>query len=111
MKRWAECEGCAGYCCIGTAASTLTPITEIEIRKIAKYLGTTEEVVRRYYVARYGLDLLGLKFGDMPCLFWAGGGCSIYPVRPAACRDYVPVRFGNIPCKEWHKARAFGGRT
>lgn len=77
-----NCLDCA-YCC-----EHLGPrIIEKDIKRIGKYLNIKKEE----FIAQYlRIDEDGdYVFHSMPCPFlWENNHCSIYDVRPKACREY-----------------------
>ncbi len=108
VEKWEECEGCIGYCCIGSPGYSTTALTLEDITKISSFLEMSESSFRRDFVIRVGRNgMLALKFGLNPCVFWRQGRCGIYPVRPWFCRQATPRMYsGTIPCKDWNRTRA-----
>jgi Fe-S-cluster containining protein len=108
VKKWEECEGCFGYCCIGSSDHSTTFLTLEDITKIARFLEMPESAFRRDFVIRVGRNgMLALKFGLNPCVFWTQGRCGIYPVRPWFCMQATPTMYsGTIPCKDLNRTRA-----
>ena len=103
-------KGC-GECC-----AQLVPVTEIEIQEIAKYIDkqpkTKKEKIKKSFTqAKKKLEEVGMwdrlmnpqlidlekstDFGldyfdqKIYCPFLEDGACSIHPVRPLACREYL----------------------
>jgi Fe-S-cluster containining protein len=65
-----------------------------------------KEFVRRYCtLARFGV-MRRLSLAEKPnydCIFWEGGGCSVYDARPLQCRSY-PFWAPNVESKEsWER--------
>ncbi len=87
-----ECTGC-GNCCGGPEEGYIW-ISGEEIERLAAYLGTTVEAVRKKYLRRVGFRLSILEDArTRDCIFLTTGkdggrGCAIYPVRPNQCRTW-----------------------
>ncbi len=77
-----NCLDCAN-CCITTPAITLSS----DIKRISKHLGLSKKQFTRKYIID---DLTGDKvFNHVPCVFLKEDNkCSIYEVRPTACRRF-----------------------
>lgn len=80
-----SCTGC-GACCTGATGTVW--LNRREAQRIARHLGlAVTEFLRRYaYPFRHGHSLRERENGD--CVFYAGGRCAIYRVRPTQCRTY-----------------------
>ena len=77
-----DCLKCANCC------KTTPPIyTNKDVKRIAAFLGTTpKQFKRKYTIEDVNGELVGIK---VPCSFLlADNMCSIYEVRPFACRTY-----------------------
>ena len=77
-----DCLQCANCC------RTTPPIfTNKDIKRIAQFLGTTpKQFKRKYTIEDVNGELIGIK---VPCSFLNDDNtCSIYDVRPLACRTY-----------------------
>ncbi|KXK39665.1 MAG: YkgJ family cysteine cluster protein [Saprospiraceae bacterium] len=77
-----DCLQCA-HCC-----KTIPPlVTSSDIKRIASFLKTTPKQFTRKYVIT---DIDGEQtFSNVPCVFLgADNKCTIYEVRPEACRRY-----------------------
>jgi len=77
-----DCLSCANCC------KTTSPIfRDKDIERIAKHLGMRPaELVQRYLHIDEDGDYV---LNEAPCVFLgAGNYCSIYEVRPKACREY-----------------------
>ena len=106
-----SCQKGCGACC-----AQLVPVTEIEIRQIAKLIrnlpkAEKQQVLARFEQARTKLQIAGLwqqlinpKSADLQdttdfglryfeqgidCPFLVEGACSIHADRPIACREYL----------------------
>ena len=77
-----DCLTCANCC------KTTSPIiTEKDIERIAKYLKIKPAVFIDQYLKK-DTDMLWM-FKETPCIFLGEDNyCSIYEVRPKACREY-----------------------
>lgn len=71
-------DGCS-HCCYMAVA-----ITEFEADKIAAFTGRAKAMKgdALTYMENPGIE----KYATVPCTFLIEGKCSIYPVRPLACR-------------------------
>ncbi|MCZ2099931.1 MAG: YkgJ family cysteine cluster protein [Chitinophagales bacterium] len=77
-----DCLACANCC------KTSPPlVTNKDIKRIAQHLKMTPKLFERKYVIE---DINGEKsFSQVPCFFLQEDNrCSIYEVRPEACRNY-----------------------
>lgn len=73
-----ECSGC-GNCC-----ANFLPVSDVEIKRIREYIkkhGITEHICR-FPTAEPVIDM------QCPFRDEIGRRCTIYPVRPAICRDF-----------------------
>ena len=80
---WAgiDCRTCANCC------KTRHPLfRRTEVERIAVYLGTTVENLRRRYLEPSEEGTYTTR--QLPCPFLEQNLCSIYPVRPAVCASY-----------------------
>jgi hypothetical protein len=76
-----DCVACSNCC-----KNTSTGLENEDIKRISKYLGVNDkEFINKYLTknksGRWVLD-------SRPCKFLTANGCSIYEVRPRACREY-----------------------
>ncbi len=80
-----SCKRC-GDCCRGEPGYVW--VTGEEVGEIAEYLGMEVGEFGELYLRKaYGRrSLVELENGD--CIFYGGGGCKIYPVRPVQCRTF-----------------------
>jgi Fe-S-cluster containining protein len=85
-----NCLDC-GNCC----KSAPPLVTSKDIKRIAKYLGLPPKTFKRNYVLE---DIDGsLSFDSVPCRFLGeDNACSIYEVRPNACRSYPHTDDGDF---------------
>lgn len=85
-----DCLAC-GNCC----KSAPPIVTQKDIKRIAKFLGTTPKQVLRNHVIH---DFNGeMSFDSVPCGFLGEDNkCSIYEARPFACRDYPHTNSGGF---------------
>ncbi len=77
-----NCLDCGNYC------KTTPPIyTKKDVKRIARHIGITPKTfIRKYTIEDIGGELTGIK---VPCHFLnEDNTCSIYEVRPEACRRY-----------------------
>jgi len=80
-----DCHRC-GLCCEGSIfKEPMLPLTKVERRVIAHYLGWRTKRLRHFCTHRN--DTLYLK---LPCPFYDGRkhNCTIYEVRPLSCQFY-----------------------
>ncbi|MFC1937524.1 YkgJ family cysteine cluster protein [Chloroflexota bacterium] len=101
---------CCGICCTGYQPR----IGMDEVCQLAEGLGlSVDDFISRYVqVTKVGYLLRQTGTG---CIFleWEKGGprafCSIYPLRPAACRDWV-ASLSRPQCQEGFKRLKTAGR-
>ena len=86
-----DCSKCPGYCC----SYPIIQVTKRDAERIARHLGVTlVEAEREYFHAAHGYKRLLNRLPDghfgRICQFFDVDErrCTIYPARPAACRDY-----------------------
>lgn len=86
MPVFYECQRCTA-CCRWPGQVKLTAV---EIGRLAAFLGLAEDdFVQRF--TRLRGDRQGLALVDQPtgeCVFLAGAGCAVQPVKPQQCRDF-----------------------
>ena len=85
-----DCLAC-GNCC----KSAPPIVTKKDIKRIAKYLNITAKQFERRFVIQ---DINGeLSFDRIPCNFLGEDNyCSIYEVRPNACKDFPHIQSGQF---------------
>ena len=85
-----DCLAC-GNCC----KSAPPLVSKKDINRIAKHLNLSPRDFKRQYVLQ---DFDGsLSFDSVPCRFLGDDNkCSIYEVRPHACRSYPHVNDGDF---------------
>ena len=87
-----ECHQC-GRCCAGPEEGYVWVQNE-DIAAIAKFLGISEQQMRRQYVRNVsGSQSLKEQSDTKDCVFLkpngnGAKGCSVYPVRPVQCRTW-----------------------
>lgn len=107
-RRWKyfECKRC-GYCCTGIDI----PYDPKSIFEIAEYLGlAVNEAIDKYYgvITENGKYIEFQSHKRNPCPFLISDSqnkksCTIYPVRPHACRDFPFDTTGTLDCPEARK--------
>ncbi|MGB6943436.1 MAG: YkgJ family cysteine cluster protein [Bryobacteraceae bacterium] len=105
LRRFAEeieaqidCTACANCCRV-----TEVGITEKDIEKLAKFVGTSESEFVEQFTA---LDESGariLKRNEGGCVFLEGNLCSVYDARPHNCVNFPHVvrGAGSIASRMW----------
>ncbi len=93
-----DCTACANCCRV-----TEVGITEKDIEKLAKFVGTTEIEFVDQFTA---LDASGariLKRNEGGCVFLEGNLCSVYQARPVNCANFPHVvrGSGSISSRMW----------
>jgi Fe-S-cluster containining protein len=83
-----DCRECAACC-----RNNVIPVSEDEIARLASRLGEPPDVFRAKYVrnAAGPPHDAEQEIDASPCPFLQGNLCSVYEVRPQACRDYPYV--------------------
>ena len=77
-----ECARGCSHCC-----HMATCLSGFEARMIGRYVGREPARLGREMVASLDLEReLQARYTGVPCPFLVAGKCSVYPVRPAACR-------------------------
>jgi uncharacterized protein len=84
----AACRRRCSHCCHQS-----TVISEWEAARIARYTGRTAAVIPK--ITREMIGPMRTRYTGVPCVFLKRGECSIYPVRPLACR--VHFNMGDDP--------------
>jgi Fe-S-cluster containining protein len=89
-----DCRTC-GNCC-----KTQQPVfSRTEAQRIATYLGLTlKDLVAQYLTS--DADVGKYITRQLPCPFLENNLCTIYPVRPAVCRNY-PHLHRNVRSRLW----------
>lgn len=80
------CNRCASCC----RWPGILDITFEEVRAIAAELSMSIELVQKEYITSDPAtgDLVVRSNPDLTCIFLAGTRCTVYPVRPVACREF-----------------------
>jgi Fe-S-cluster containining protein len=92
--RTACARGCSECCHMNTSLSGH------EARKIGRYVGREPRRLGRERSRGPTLaDELRVRFTGVPCPFLEAGRCSIYPVRPIACRTHHTMRDDETGCR------------
>ncbi len=85
MKKVFECRRC-GECCRGESTVSLSPE---EVRRLAHFLGLSEEEFRRKYLVekKYRLEMRTVKGY---CIFFDRKErlCRVHPVKPERCKEW-----------------------
>lgn len=90
-----DCTACAN-CCITSAIN----MDEEDIKTLSSFLGITEDEFEKQYTTK---DEFGdITFEKAPCAFLKDKKCTVYEVRPKACREYPHLH------KEEFTTRLFG---
>jgi len=79
-----QCQRC-GMCCRGEPGFVW--VRPEEVRRMADHLGITREEFTRKHVRREALRLSLKERPNGDCVLW-NGGCAVYEVRPAQCRNF-----------------------
>lgn len=98
----AACRRGCSYCCYQSVI-----ISDWEAARIARFTGRAAAVMP---APTPGMDLRPTqkRFAGVPCVFLKRGECSIYPVRPLACRTHFSMEADPAPCDT---GRAMGARV
>jgi Fe-S-cluster containining protein len=93
------CTQC-GECCRGFGG---THVSDADIDAIARFLGTTPEVVADRYCQRSGSRrVVAQRRPGGYCVFWQEGLCGIHPVKPRMCRDWPYIESVLVDVINWH---------
>ncbi len=88
-----------------------------DVRKLAVHLNTPQEKFLEKYCREVhigGVTRISLmEKENYDCIFWLGGGCIVYPVRPLQCKSYPfwPAYLGSRKDWEGLKRRCPGINT
>ena len=100
-----RCSQC-GNCCTGDPGYVW--VTKREIRRIAEFLGRTDDRLDKEHLRRVGLrhSLTEKENGDCIFLSRTGGriACAIYPVRPLQCRTWPFWKENLVSLEAWNHA-------
>ncbi|HET7402745.1 MAG TPA: YkgJ family cysteine cluster protein [Usitatibacter sp.] len=89
-----ECRNGCSHCC-----SQPVGVSGYEVRAIERYTGRKAIMQGRAGVPHPELPQQMFKrFTGVPCTFLAEGRCTIYPVRPIACRLHHSLMPSAEPC-------------
>ena len=93
-----DCTACANCCRV-----TEVGITEKDIEKLAKFVGTSEREFVEQFTALDGEGALILKRNENGCVFLEGNLCSVYEARPHNCANFPHVvrGAGSIASRMW----------
>jgi Fe-S-cluster containining protein len=93
-----DCTACANCCRV-----TEVGITDKDIEKLAKFVGTSELEFVDQFTALDGSGARILKRNEGGCVFLEGNLCSVYEARPVNCANFPHVVRGNgsISSRMW----------
>jgi len=85
------CKECGGQCC------TYPAMSKSEFKKIKKKYGFPKDAHKEELPGPAGNKLVMIHREDGYCPYLKNGRCSVYEVRPLACRKYGEVP--EMPCQ------------
>jgi Fe-S-cluster containining protein len=93
-----DCTACANCCRV-----TEVGITEKDIEKLSKFVGTSEQEFVEQFTALDNSGAVILKRNEGGCVFLEGNLCSVYEARPANCANFPHVvrGTGSIASRMW----------
>jgi uncharacterized protein len=93
-----DCTACANCCRV-----TEVGITEKDIEKLAKFVGTSEPEFVEQFTALDGSGARILKRNEGGCVFLEGNLCSVYEARPVNCANFPHLvrGSGSISSRMW----------
>ena len=93
-----DCTACANCCRV-----TEVGITEKDVEKLAKFIGTSEREFVGQFTALDDSGALILKRNEAGCVFLEGNLCSVYEARPQNCANFPHVvrGTGSIASRMW----------
>jgi uncharacterized protein len=93
-----DCTACANCCRV-----TEVGITDKDIEKLAKFVGTSEREFVEQFTALDGSGARILKRNEGGCVFLEGNLCSVYEARPVNCANFPHVvrGSGSISSRMW----------
>ena len=93
-----DCTACANCCRV-----TEVGITEKDIEKLAKFVGTSELEFVDQFTALDNSGAVILKRNAGGCVFLEGNLCSVYEARPVNCANFPHVvrGSGSISSRMW----------
>ena len=93
-----DCTACANCCRV-----TEVGITEKDIEKLARFVGTSEPEFVDQFTALDGSGARILKRNEGGCVFLEGNLCSVYEARPVNCANFPHVvrGSGSISSRMW----------
>ena len=95
------CTQC-GHCCTGEPGYVW--VTDLEVERIAKYLGEPADEVRAVYTRTVSGDRTLRERANGDCVFWeADRGCTVYPVRPTQCRTWPFWESNTATPEDWER--------
>jgi Fe-S-cluster containining protein len=93
-----DCTACANCCRV-----TEVGITEKDIEKLSKFVGTSEQEFIEQFTALDNSGAVILKRNEGGCVFLEGNLCSVYEARPTNCANFPHVvrGTGSIASRMW----------
>jgi Fe-S-cluster containining protein len=93
-----DCTQCANCCRV-----TEVGITEKDVEKLAKFVGTSEPEFVEQFTALDDSGARILKRNESGCVFLVGNLCSVYEARPHNCVNFPHVvrGTGSIASRMW----------
>lgn len=94
-----DCTACANCCRV-----TEVGITERDVEKLAKFVGSSErEFIEQYTMLDKSGDVILKRDDEHGCVFLQGNLCSVYEARPQNCANFPHVvrGAGSIASRMW----------
>ena len=93
-----DCTACANCCRV-----TEVGITEKDVEKLARFIGTSEREFVDQFTALDNSGAMILKKNEAGCVFLEGNLCSVYEARPHNCANFPHVvrGTGSIASRMW----------
>ena len=84
-----ECQKCSA-CCRYEPGYVFLSI--VDLIKLTDFFNTSrEEIIKKYcriIDTGYSKRISLIEKNNFDCVFWSGGGCDIYKIRPFQCQSY-----------------------
>jgi Fe-S-cluster containining protein len=93
-----DCTQCANCCRVAEAG-----VKDRDIKKLARFIGVTEEEFRRDFTQHGEFKEVILKRTEAGCIFLKDNLCSVYEARPRSCVNFPNLvrGEGSIASRMW----------